>query len=103
MPSPAKKSSFRHLADLLPVVFQDICRHYQYRPDLIVAAWPEILSPQLAPMTEALSFYQGVLTVKVKNATLYSLLVHYEKNRLLKSLKEKFPKTEIKNIHFRLA
>lgn len=45
----------------------------------------------MAPMTEPISFFDGVLTVKVKSATLYSLLCHHEKPRLLKQLQRKFP------------
>lgn len=74
---------------------------YDDRPDLILASWAEIIGPTFAPMTEAISFYDGILTVKVKNSTLYSLLSQHEKNRLLKNLREKFPRTQIKTLHFR--
>lgn len=100
---PSAESSFRHIHSLLPRLFDDICRLYDNRPDLILAAWTEVIGETFAPMTEAISFYQGVLTIKVKNSTLYSLLSQHEKNRLLKNLREKFPRTEIKTIHFRLG
>jgi len=97
------EGSFQHIRKLLPRLFNDICRTYDDRPDLILASWPEIIGPTFSPMTQPLSFYQGILTIKVKNSTLYSLLSQHEKNRLLKNLREKFPRTEIKTIHFRLG
>lgn len=96
--SPAKK-----IQHLLPRVLEEIGRVQKMRPDLILAAWPEVIGPKLAPMTEAVSFHEAVLLVKVKNTTLYSLLVQHEKFRLLKSLQEKFPKVEIRNIIFRIG
>jgi hypothetical protein len=50
--------------------------------------------------TEAISFVDGILTVKVKSSTLYSLLVATERTRLLKLLQEKF---SIRNLVFRVG
>lgn len=86
---------------LLPEVMQEITDAVQDRPDLILAAWPEIIGSQLAGMTEALAFQQGVLTVRVKNATLYSLLSQREKGKILTNLRKQFPKTTFTNIRFR--
>ncbi len=93
----------RHIRQLLPRVLEEIGRRCNERPDLVLAAWPEIIGPQLAPMTQALSFVEGVLTVKVKNSTLHSLLLQHEKARLLQSLRSKFPSLTIKTIFFRLG
>ena len=54
-------------------------------------------------MTEAVSFIEGNLTVKVGNSSLYSLLCQYERPCLLKKLRERFPKTSIKNLTFRIG
>lgn len=97
------KPTGKLLGDLLPKVFSDIGDTYNKRGDLILAAWPEIIGEKLAPMTAAVAFEGGVLTVKVKNSTLYSLLSTHEKGRLLKALKEKFPKSTIRNIVFRMG
>ena len=80
-----------------------LARIQEMRPDLIVAAWPEILGEKLSPMAEAVAFADGVLQVKVKNATLYSLLVQHERIKLLGHLRRKFPKVEIRNIIFRIG
>lgn len=91
------------LKDLLPKALGSIGALHRDRPDLVVAAWPQIIGEKLAAMTKAISFDQGVLYVKVSNSTLYSLLSQHERKRLLKSLREKFPAVEIKHIHFRMG
>ena len=93
----------RSVADLLPGVLAKIGSTHQERPDLIIAVWPEIIGAKLAPMTQAISFVDGVLTVKVKNSTLHSLLNQHDKPRILNSLKQKFPKVLIKNVVFRIG
>lgn len=93
----------RQVANLLPAILTKIGSNYQERPDLILALWPEIIGSKLAPMTQAVSFIEGVLTVKVKNSTLHSLLSQHDKPRILNSLKQKFPKVLIKNVVFRIG
>jgi hypothetical protein len=97
------KPTGRLLSPLLSSALSQIGESYKDRPDLIIAAWPEIMGSKLAPMTQALSFEEGVLTVKVKNSTLHSLLSLHEKPRLLQSLREKFPSVTIRNIIFRIG
>lgn len=91
------------MADILPFVLSKVNDTYQQRPDLILTAWPEIIGSKLASMTEAVSFADSVLTVKVKNSTLYSLLSQHDKPRILKNLRDRFPKTDITNIVFRIG
>lgn len=95
-------STSRQIRDLLPSFLNDLGKLYHSRPDLVLAAWPLAIGSKLAPMTEALSFIDGILTVKVKNSTLYSLLSGQDKPRILKNLKEQLSGVEIKTIHFRL-
>lgn len=89
--------------ELLPAVLSKIEETYHERPDLILAFWPEVIGPQLSSMTQAVSFVDGVLTVKVKNSTLHSLLSGRDKARILERVKQKFPKSCIQNIMFRIA
>lgn len=93
----------KQLKDLLPKVLGSIGALHRDRPDLILAAWPQVIGEKLASMTKAVSFDKGVLWVKVSNSTLYSLLSQHERGRLIKCLREKFPSVEIKNIHFRIG
>lgn len=92
----------RHIREILPRILQDIGKVYKDRPDLILAAWPEIIGSKLASMTKAHSFINGILLVFVKNSTLYSLLVQHDRARILKNLRSKFPNTTIKSVVFRL-
>ncbi len=93
----------RHICQLLPLFMEDIGKKVDERPDLVCAAWPQVIGEQLAPMTQAVSFVEGILTVKVKNSTLFSLLTQNDKPRLIQSLRDKFPGTVIKTIFFRLG
>lgn len=97
------KVTTRHLHDVIPHVLNKITEVFDERPDLLLAAWPEIIGPKLAPMTQAVSFIDGVLTVKVKNSTLHSLLTQNDKGKLLQSIRNKFPKISIKTILFRIG
>lgn len=97
------KPTAKKLKDLLPQVLAEISKSYQERPDLLLAGWPDVIGEKLAPMTQALSFNEGILTVKVKNSTLHSLLVQHEKPKLLKRLRERFPSSGIRNIIFRIG
>ncbi|MGM0439669.1 MAG: DUF721 domain-containing protein [Chlamydiota bacterium] len=91
------------LSDVLSAVMSGIGSVYENRGDLVLAAWAEIIGPQFSTMTEAVSFYDNVLVVKVKNSSLYSLLSQYHKRRILNSLRKKFPGTDIRNILFRIG
>jgi Dna[CI] antecedent DciA-like protein len=91
------------MTELLPAVLEKISEVYQERPDFVLAAWPLIIGPQIATMTQAISFIEGVLLVKVKNSTLHSLLSQKDRSRILNLLRMKFPKTHIKNIVFRIG
>lgn len=91
------------MTDLLSEVVLQIRENYQDRPDLVLAAWPEVIGPQLSAMTQAVSFADGILLVKVKNSTLHSLLSQNDKARIMASLKSKFPRIQLKNIVFRIG
>lgn len=91
------------MTDLLPRVLAKIGEVYQQNADLILAMWPEIIGMKFAGMTQAVSFVDGILVVKVRNSTLYSLLSQNDKLRILNVLRKKFPHVEIKNIYFRMG
>lgn len=93
----------RSIGDLLLKEVARISAVYSDRSDLVLAAWPSIIGPKLAPMTQAVSVCDGVLTVKVKNSTLLSLLSRNDKYRILSAIKQQFPKAGIVNISFKIA
>ncbi len=92
--------STKKISDLLPEVISDIGRRGRLDREAVYALWASLLGEKMAPLTEPISLADGVLTIKVKSATLYSLLSVHEKARLLKLLKEKFP---IRDLQFKVG
>ena len=93
----------KRISELLPKALSEIHAVFQERPDLVLQAWSDVIGERFAPMTQAISFIDGILKVKVNNSTLLSLLTQHEKPRLLKKLKEKFPHFTFRNIVFRMG
>jgi len=93
----------RRISDLLTNALSKIGQSYQGRPDLLLSSWPDIIGSKFSSMTEAVSFQDGILYVKVKNSTLYSLLNQNDKPRLLNLLRKRFPQMSIKTIVFRMG
>ncbi|MEI8365645.1 MAG: DUF721 domain-containing protein [Parachlamydiaceae bacterium] len=89
--------------DLLTGVLSKLNSSCQERPEMVLEAWPAIIGSKLAGMTQATSFFEGVLTVKVRNSTLHSLLSCHDKSKILTALRQRFPKTRIQNIVFRIG
>lgn len=97
------KVTTHRVSELLPFVLGEIGELYNARPDLVLAAWPDVIGPKLALMTQALSFNDGVLLIKVKNSSLHSLLSQHDKQRILNTLRARFPRVEIRNVVFRIG
>lgn len=97
------KPTGHQVSEILPDVLKQIGASFEERGDLVLATWPEIIGDKLASMTQAVSFTNGVLVVRVNNSTLYSLLSQRDKPRILSSLRARFPRTKIYNIVFRMG
>lgn len=96
--------STKHLQDLLPAVVRRFSEKYQERPQSVLAAWPKIIGKELAPLTKASRFDNGVLYVTVKNSTLLSLLSNpVDKQKILQTAKQMLPASNISNIIFRIG
>jgi hypothetical protein len=93
--NPAKK-----MADLLPEVLADLGKKAKVPKEEVSRVWMDLIGEKMAKFTEVASFVDGILTVKVKSSTLYSLLVTHERPRLLAKLQEQF---SIRNIVFRVG
>jgi len=91
------------MRELLTSLLHEISSKYVDQPTAVMAAWPSLVGPKLAPMTEVVRFEEGIMVVKVKNSTLYSLLEQQEKGRLLNALRKQFPKNVIKALVFKLG
>ncbi len=91
-----------HLGSVAAAVLRDVASTLRERPDLVLSAWPRIIGPTLSTMTEAVSFINGIVLVKVKNQTLFSLLGQRDKPKILKTLRQQLPNTLIRDIVFRM-
>lgn len=91
------------ISELLPTVLGKINAQHLQRTDLLLSFWPEMIGPELSRMTQAVSFENGILMIKVRNSTLYSLLNQHEKPRLLQRLRRRFPEVEIRGLLFRMG
>lgn len=99
-----KRSGYsKKIVDILPSVMRKIDRVYAKKPVRVLEVWPMIIGEKLAPFTKAVSLENGILTVKVKNSTLLSLLSREEKNNLLIKLQKKFSRDTVRNINFRIG
>jgi hypothetical protein len=90
----------KKLSDLLPEAMKGIREKAGSPVEEILQYWPTLIGEKMAPMTEAVSFVEGVLTVKVKSSTLYSLLTLHERPRLLRALNQKF---SVRSLVFRVG
>lgn len=96
-------SPHKEIKEILPSLLFQIEKSSFSSDHTILSAWPEIIGEKLSSFTEAVSFKEGVLFVKVKTQTLYSLLCQHEKERLLHVLQKKFPDAQIRKIVFRMG
>ncbi len=104
MRDDSTKVSNRKLGDLLPQILAKVEAKLNAKPQAILDHWPKIVGPELAPMTRAERFDDGVLYVKVKNSTLLSMLSNpHDKKRLMESMRSKLSGISIKNIVFRIG
>jgi hypothetical protein len=90
----------KSVADLLPDLLKQIHAKAGVPTDEIFRFWFDLIGGKMGPMTEPLSFDDGVLIVKVKSASLYSLLCQHERPRLLKELQKRYT---VKNLVFRIG
>ncbi len=88
---------------LLSKILNDIGKQAGQQGHEVMRVWGALLGPKFENLTEAVAMQDGVLTVKVKSSTLYSLLCQHEKPRLLARLREIFPLVTIRDIVFRIG
>ena len=93
----------RSVVDLLPSILRKAGLGHKDKTDLILSSWPDVIGERLSSMTKAISFDNGILTISVNNSTLHSLLVQTYRPQLVKSLRERFPGVDIRNIVFRIG
>jgi hypothetical protein len=80
----------KSLTDLLPKVLGKIHVLAVQPTEEIFLYWRELIGDKMGPLTEPVSYVDGVLVVKVKSQALYALLCQHERPRLLRQLEQKF-------------
>jgi hypothetical protein len=89
--------------NMIPFVLKKIEKKAFAQDSIIISSWKKIIGEKLSFMTQAVKFEEGILYVKVKSHTLYSLLVQHERVKLVQIYQKKFPHASVKNIHFSLG
>lgn len=90
----------KKITDLLPDFLQEISGSLKNEDQKIFQLWFSLIGEKMAAFTKPTTYKNGVLTIKVKSATLYALLSTYEKPRLLKAMQAEF---QVKEIVFRVG
>jgi hypothetical protein len=93
----------RRMDSLLDALLDDLERSKKQSLDSIAKVFEEIVGGKIAPMIKVVNFQKGVLFVKVKNATLLSILSSQEKPRLLQNLRDKLPNIQFTNLVFQFG
>jgi len=92
--------TFYDIKSLLPSFLSRFEKKQRNYSKEIFEKWPEIIGEKFANWTKPVSFENRILKIKVISSALYSLLVNYEKKRLLKVLQSDFPEASIKEVKF---
>ena len=90
----------KKISDLLPGILDGIGKSLKDDKEAVFRAWFFFIGEKMAHLTQPVSFKEGVLTIKVKSATLYALLCQHERPRLLKELQAKF---QVRDLVFRVG
>lgn len=90
-------------SDLASLIVKRVTQATEERPDLILAAWADMMGKERADRIQAERFVKGVLYVCVNNSMLFSLIRAREKEQFLSELRRRFPKTPIDRIVFRMG
>lgn len=85
----------KKISDLLPGILGEISGRAGDEKEALFQLWFTLMGEKMARFTQPVSWKNGVLTIKVKSATLYALLCQHEKARLLKALQAKFTVSEL--------
>lgn len=93
----------RRMDALLETLMDDLERTKKHSIEILAKTWDEIVGNKIAQMTKVVNYQKGVLFVKVKNATLLSILSSQEKARLLQNLRDKLPNIQFTNLVFQFG
>ena len=87
--------------NLLEPLLKKIDRRQKVSILKIREEWSKIVGEKYAYMTQVVEFCEGLLTIKIDSAPLFSILQGTEKNRLESELKKRLPSLNLKKLNFR--
>lgn len=87
--------------DLLTAVLKKIDNRQKININQIREEWSRIIGEKYAPMTQVMECHEGLLTIKIDSAPLFSVLQGTEKVRLENELKKRLPSLNLKKLNFR--
>lgn len=87
--------------NLLSAVLKKIDNRQRVSIDLIRKVWVEILGEKYASMTEVVVFDDGVLTIKINSAPLFSILKAEQKSQLEHEMRKRMPTLKLQKLNFR--
>ncbi|MCF7852857.1 MAG: DUF721 domain-containing protein [Simkaniaceae bacterium] len=93
----------REIGGMADVVLSRITQTFESKAQNIFNTFLGLLNDRIRPFVKPVSFTKGKLVVKVKNATLLSILSSQEKAHLLHNLRVKLPSVVIQDIFFQIG
>lgn len=93
----------QELSSLLGAFLSEFKVENASQKEEVFKTWSAIIGTKLAEIAIPVSWEKGVLVVKVKSSTLYSLFCTKEKGPLMQKMKKSLPNVDIKNISFRVG
>lgn len=91
----------KEVKNLLTSVLKKIDNRQKINIIQIREEWSKIVGEKYAAMTQVLEFQEGLLTIKIHSAPLFSILHGSEKTRLENELKKRLPSLNLKKLNFR--
>lgn len=73
------------------------------KPQEVIEAWYEILGKKYNGMTRAIGLKDGILSIKVRNASLYAVLKQSSQKELISRIHSAVPGVKVKEIRFLLG
>lgn len=73
------------------------------KPQEVIEAWYEILGKKYNGMTQAIGLKDGILSIKVRNASLYAVLKQSSQKELISRIHSAVPGAKVKEIRFLLG
>jgi predicted nucleic acid-binding Zn ribbon protein len=92
-----------HLSRIIERVLKEAGLHTKNTAADLLAAWREVVGPEIGSHTSIYGFRSGVVTVSVDSAPLCQELELFRKEELLTRLREKFRDSYVRELRFRLV